>query len=99
MPLNNDKLTKALSLQNLPAGEREEILKKVDERLNTVLIGVLVANITDEDAIKIQNALHNEKTDLEEIVAEISMRIPGLAAKIEMAIEEEIVRLKEVLRQ
>src|SRR3989338_2352364 len=99
MPRSKNELSKALGLENLPEGERREILAKVNKRLEEVLIGVLVANISDEDAQKIQKALHEQNTDLEEIVAEISASIPNLASKIERAIEEEISRLKAVLVQ
>ena len=91
------ELEKALGLENLPEGEREEILAKVDKRLEEVLIGVLIANISDDDAEKIQKALHEQNTDLEEVVAEISAGVPNLASKIERAIEEEIMRLRAVL--
>ncbi|OGF95547.1 hypothetical protein A2Y47_00760 [Candidatus Giovannonibacteria bacterium RIFCSPLOWO2_12_43_8] len=96
MSKRND-LAKALNLENLPEGEREEILAKVNKRLEEVLIGVLIANISDDDAQKIQKALHEQNTDLEEVVAEISAGVPNLAAKIERAIEEEIMRLRAVL--
>ncbi|MBI2023910.1 hypothetical protein HYT00_00740 [Candidatus Giovannonibacteria bacterium] len=96
MPRNLNKLAEALNLEKLPENDREEILKKVDERLNEVLISVLVSNISDEDAVKIQNALH-EGVDLEETVAQIAVRVPGLADKIEHAISEEILRLRTVL--
>ncbi len=99
MPKKKNELEKALGLENLPEGEREEILAKVNKRLEEVLIGVLVANISDEDAEKIQKALHEEGADLEEIVAEISAGVPNLASKIERAVEEEIMRLKVVLVQ
>ena len=98
MPRSKDKLAQALNIGNLPAPDREEILKKVDERLNKVLIGVLVSNITEEDAGKIMSEM-NGGGDLEEAVAQISARIPGLAGKIERAISEEILRLKAVLKQ
>ena len=98
MSKRND-LAKALNLENLPEGEREEILAKVNKRLEEVLIGVLIANISDDDAQKIQKALHEQNTDLEEVVAEISAGVPNLAAKIERAIEEEILRLRAVLVQ
>ena len=96
MSKRND-LAKALNLENLPEGEREEILAKVNKRLEEVLIGVLIANISDDDAQKIQKALHEQNTDLEEVVAEISAGVPNLASKIERAIEEEIMRLRAVL--
>lgn len=96
MPRNPNKLAEALNLEKIPESDREAILKKVDERLNEVLIAVLVSNISDEEASKIQNALH-EGRDIEETVAEISRKIPGLADKIERAISEEILRLRKVL--
>lgn len=99
MPRNKDELAKALNLENLPEGERAEILTRVNKRLEEVLIGVLVANITDEEAEKIQKALHEEGADLEEVVAEISAGVPNLASKIERAIEEEILRLSLVLKK
>lgn len=99
MPRNKNELAKALNLENLPEAEKAEILARVNKRLEEVLIGVLVANISDEDAEKIQKALHEESADLEEVVAEISAGVPNLAAKIERAIEEEIMRLRAVLKQ
>ena len=99
MPRNKNQLSEALGLENLPEAERTEILAKVDRRLEEVLIAVLVANISDEDALKIQKALREEGADLEEIVAQIASRVPGLAIKIENAIEEEIMRLRVVLKQ
>ena len=97
MPRSKNGLAKALNLENLPEAEREEILAKVNKRLEEVLIGVLVANISDEDAGTIQKALHEQNTDLEEVVAEISAGVPNLAVKIERAVEEEVIRLRAVL--
>ena len=98
MPHNDEKLIEALNLKNVPEAERDEILKKVNERLNSVLISVLISNIFEEEAARIHKAMEGEG-DLEEIVAEISARIPGLADKIERGITEEIMRLREVLKQ
>jgi len=67
MSRSKNELSKALGLENFPEEEREEILAKVNKRLEEVLIGVLVANISDDDAQKIQKALHEEGADLEEV--------------------------------
>lgn len=98
MPKDKNKLAIALGIKNLPEKDREEILARVDRRLQEVLIATLIKSISEEDALKIQIAL-NEGGDLEEVVAQIAAGVPGLAIKIENAIEEEIIRLYAVLKQ
>ncbi len=93
---NKNQLIEALNLEKLSESDREEILAKVDKRLEEVLAAVLVANISDEEAKKIHDVM-KEKGDLEEVVAQIASRVPGLSVKIEQAITREILIIKTAL--
>ena len=93
-----NKLIEFLKIEKLPAKEREEILEKAEKRLNQVLINVIVENISDEDAIKIKKAMDgSDLRNIEEITAEITSKVPGLANKIEIAITEEMARFRTAL--
>lgn len=89
-------LIRALGIEKLPPQEREEILAKVDVRLENVLLRVILENVSDEEAKKLRIILERGE-NIEEKVAEITSRVPMLAQKMEAAVAEEIGRLKKVL--
>ncbi|SRR3989338_3223653 len=93
-----NKLIEFLKIEKLPAKEQEEILEKAEKRLNQVLINVIVENISDEDAIEIKKAMGGDDlSNIEEAAARVTSKVPGLANKIEIAITEEMARLRTAL--
>ena len=97
--LNSDSknLIKTLGIENLSSQEQEEILTKVNERLEDVLLRVVLENVSDEEAKELRFVLEKSE-DIEEKVAEITSRVPMLAQKMEAAVAEEIDRLKKVIQ-
>lgn len=86
----------ALEISRLPAQEQEEILAKVDKRLEDVVIRILIENLSDEEAKRMREIL--EKGDnIENEIAQITAGVPALAEKIENEVALEIDRLKKVL--
>jgi len=86
----------ALEISHLPTQEQEEILAKVDKRLEDVVIRILIENLSDEEAKRMREIL--EKGDnIENEIAQITAGVPALAEKIENEVALEIDRLKKVL--
>lgn len=90
-------LIKTLGIENLSSPEQEEILAKVDERLEDVLLRVILENASDEEAKELRLILEKGE-NIEEKVAGITARVPMLAEKMEMAVVEEMGRLKKVIQ-
>ena len=93
---NSKDLIKTLGIEKLPPQEQEEILAKVDERLEDVLLRVVLESVSDEEAKELRFVLEKGE-DIEWRVAEITSRVPILAQKMESAVAEEIGRLKKIL--
>lgn len=87
-------LVETLGIEKLPAGEQEEILAKVDKRLEDVLLRAVLENISDEEAKDLRLILEKGE-DIEEEVMKIASRVPMFAQKMELAVAEEIGRLKK----
>ncbi len=92
-----NSLIKTLGIEKLPPQEQEEILAKVDERLEAVLLRVILESVSDEEAKELRLILERGE-NIEEKVAEITSRVPMLAQKMEAAVAEEIDRLKKVIQ-
>jgi hypothetical protein len=90
-------LIKTFGIENLSSQEQEEILAKVDERLEDVLLRVILESVSDEEAKELRLILEKGE-NIEEKVAEITSRVPMLAQKMEAAVAEEIGRLKKVIQ-
>ena len=98
MPTTDLKnLIKTLGIEKLPAEEQREILAKVDERLEDVLLRVILESVSDEEAKELRLVLEKGE-NIEEKVAEITSRVPMLAQKMEAAVAEEIDRLAKVIQ-
>ena len=94
---NSKDLIKTLGIEKLPAEEQREILAKVDERLEDVLLRVILESVSDEEAKELRLVLEKGE-NIEEKVAEITSRVPMLAQKMEAAVAEEIDRLAKVIQ-
>lgn len=90
------QLKKALGIEKLSQGEQEEILKRVDSRLKSVVIDTVLKNISDEEAREFKDIIMKGE-NVEDNVARIGARIPELAEKLESAVSLEIDRLGRVL--
>ena len=96
--INDTKnLIKTFGIEKLPVQEQGEILAKVDERLEDVLLRVILESVSDEEAKELRLILEKGE-NIEEKVAEITSRVPMLAQKMEAAVAEEIDRLKKVIQ-
>lgn len=97
--MTNDlkNLIETLGIEKLPAQEQEEILAKVDVRLEEVLIRIILESVSDEEAKELRLILEKGE-NIEEKIAEVTSRVPMLAQKMEAAVAEEIDRLKKVIQ-
>ncbi|GEM_PF-3395653 len=86
----------ALGIASLPEAEQAAILEKANQRLEQVVIRVLVENLSDQEAREMQTVLKEGK-NLEDAIAQIALGVPQLAGKIEYAVRQEIERLRAVL--
>lgn len=96
--MNNQYLIQALGIENEPQEARMKILAKVDKRLQEVILETLVEKLSESDARELREALALEG-NLEEKVARITARIPGIADKLEQAITKEISRIRTALTE
>ena len=86
-----------MGIDNLPKAEQDEILAKVNRRLEEVVLRVFAQNLSESEVKKVAETLKKGE-DIGEKIALISADIPLLAQKLEAAIGEEIERLKTVLK-
>jgi hypothetical protein len=92
----NEAMKKALGIEHMPEAEQKEILGKVNKRLESVVLDVIVANLSDEEAKTMREALASG-VNIEDEVATITAAVPSLAEKIEKAVQDEIERFRQVL--
>lgn len=92
---DSKNLIKTLGIEKLSQKEQEEILAKVDGRLEDVLLRVILESVSDEEAKELRFILE-KGGNIEERVTEITSYVPMLAQKMEIAVAEEIRRLKKL---
>ncbi len=97
MAENSSKLIQALGIGQASPEEQQDIIEKVDKRLQEVVMETLVGNLSEADVKKLREMLARPEATLEGEVAKMAAYIPGLAEKIEKALQEEIGRLRAVL--
>ena len=88
----------ALGIGNLPKEEQEEILAKVNRRLDEIVLRVFVENLSEEETKK-ATEIFQKGEDISEKITELSASLPLLAEKLEQAVSEEIERLRLVLKK
>lgn len=91
-----NNLVKALGIEKLAPEERQEILAKVEARLEEVVMRTVVENLSEEEAKKMREIMAKGANIAEE-VSVITAGVPLLAEKIERAVGEEIEKLRQVL--
>lgn len=97
MAQDKAKLIQALGIERASPEEQQDIMEKVDKRLQAVVVETLVKNLSENDAKKLREMLADPGATVEEEVAKMAAYVPSLAEKIERAVEEEIGRLRAVL--
>ncbi|MBI1974956.1 MAG: hypothetical protein HYS57_01190 [Parcubacteria group bacterium] len=94
---NIQSLTQALGIQNAPTETQEKILAMAQKRLEEVVLKVLVANVPNEKVADVREWVATG-ADIERKVAELTLKIPGLAAKLDDAVAREIECMKDALK-
>lgn len=77
-----------LRLENLSPQKKKEVLAKIQERFNYIILETLLANLNDEDLTKFKKSLQDEGLSSEP-VAQIASQTPNLAEKIEQRLKQE----------
>jgi len=90
---------KEFGLDKFKPEEKAMILKKIEERLQTVVVETAVAKMTDEQFAKFQATIEGN-TDPQKIQQEIlalGQEVPGLAEALKQNIIKEADALKQII--
>lgn len=89
---DTESLFKELGLTDLEEKEKKEILGAILDHFNKIIIETAILNLDGENLKKFENALKGN--NLEEEITSICAGVPGLAGKIEEAVEKEFQLIK-----
>lgn len=87
-----EALFRELGLKDLSEKDKKELLDALLDHFNKVIIETAILNLDEEGVRKFRSALGSRR--LEEEVASLCASIPGLADKIEEAVENEFQIIK-----
>lgn len=87
-------LIKTLGIEKLPQDEQEKLLEKINQRLEEVVLGVVIESLSEDEAKKMRGVISGG--NVEEEVTKITSKLPMLAEKIEYAITRELERLQKL---
>lgn len=90
---NSEVILEELGIKNLSPEDKTEVLKKLESHFNDVIIEAVVSSLNDRQIEEFRSALGKE--NFEEEITKITASVPGLAEKIEKAVESEFAVLKE----
>jgi len=82
----------AIGAKDLPEKDKSEVVDAVLDHMNKVVIETVILNLDEKQVEEFGAAV--KKRDFEEEVTRICAQIPGLAQKIESAIEREFLVLR-----
>lgn len=95
--LGEDELLKAVGVQGLTEYDRGEVLESLSKHLQKVILETIVLSLNEEQAVEFERVMNESIDDeLEDKVMDIVSGVSGLASKIEIAVADELVILKEV---
>jgi hypothetical protein len=97
---NFDAVFKELGLNNLSPEEKQEVQTEMMKHFNDIILQTVVDNLSDSQIAEFQEAL--QETDaalMQEKIADITSRVPGLNSKIELAVQQELAHLKSAYQQ
>ncbi|MDO8537013.1 MAG: hypothetical protein Q7R94_02090 [bacterium] len=81
-----------LGLGNMPEKDRGEVIEALLDHFNKVIIETAVSSLNDKNLEEFKAALGS--SDFEEKIVAIMARVPGLAEKIEEAVNNEFLVLR-----
>ncbi|KKS82657.1 MAG: hypothetical protein UV58_C0007G0006 [Candidatus Wolfebacteria bacterium GW2011_GWC1_43_10] len=90
---NPEIILEELGIKNLSPEEEKEVINTVLEHFNKVIIETVILNLDDNQVDRFKAAL--ERNNFEEEITKITAAVPGLADKIEKAVEDEFALLKK----
>ncbi|MBI4087721.1 MAG: hypothetical protein HY434_02745 [Candidatus Liptonbacteria bacterium] len=85
-------LLKELGIGDLPDKDKKEVLDALFDHFNKVIIETAILNLDDEGVKKFKAALRGRHAEDE--IASLCAGVPGLAEKIEEAVENEFQLIK-----
>jgi len=90
---NSKVILEELGVKNLSPEEEKEVLGAVMDHFYKVILEEVILSLSDEQIEKFKASLGKE--NFEEEITKITASVPGLADKIERAVENEFAVLKE----
>jgi hypothetical protein len=83
-----DELLSALGIKTTDATERQAIASELVDHFQELILETVIQNLTDDQAINFRKGLTSK--DPESAIADIAAGVPGLAQKIDQAVEAEL---------
>lgn len=94
-----DALLNEIGVKDLPESEKAEVIAKMLEHFDKLILETVVENLSDEQIGEFNQALDLASPGMEQEIIAITARVPGLAQKIEAAVRQEIIVLKSAKSQ
>lgn len=89
-----DALLSEIGVKGLLEPEKSEVAAKMLEHFDRLILETVVDNLSDEQIAEFNQALDLVSPQMEQKIIAITSRVPGLAQKIESAVQQEIIVLK-----
>jgi hypothetical protein len=90
-----DALFVELGLTSLSEEEKLDSMEDLIEHFNQIIIETVIINLNDNQLKEFRAAMDEEdEYSVQEKIIDITSRVPGLAEKIEQAVEHELTVLK-----
>jgi hypothetical protein len=89
-----EEVLEYLGLSNLEPKQKEQVVEGLMKHFSEIIVETLTDNLNEDQAETLVNTLNNEPQLFEAKVEELSSQVPGLYAKIQMAVTDELRILK-----
>lgn len=91
---NLNQILNDLNVKGLDDREKQEVANQLIEHFNRLIMETIVANLNDQQIAEFNQALDESDDKMQEKITAITAQVPGLAKKIETAVENEVALLK-----
>ncbi len=93
-----EKLLTDMAAKDLPEGEQREMLEALQDRFSEVVLNVLVARLSPEQAEQVATSLDGGPEAADKLIEELATGIPGLREDMEAALAAEYEAISGAMR-
>uniref|UniRef100_A0A7C4M1F2 Uncharacterized protein n=1 Tax=candidate division CPR3 bacterium TaxID=2268181 RepID=A0A7C4M1F2_UNCC3 len=93
-----DGIFEEVGLGHLSDEEKRKIESMIMERFERVILEATLISLNDNQLKEFENAMMDEKNG-QALVSDLAASIPGLAARIDMAVRHEWEAIKKMLKE